>query len=120
MQATVFEKIGKNAITADDGKLIYNEISHALKGGHDVVLNFAHVEVFASPFFNAAIGRLVNDFSAEILNEKLHFVNLCALGSDILEQVIENAKEYYKEDAEKRAAIDAIVSDAMGADDEGA
>lgn len=53
--------IGANCITLDDGQQVYNAIHPELTAGHPVELDFDRVEIFASPFFNAAIGQLLKD-----------------------------------------------------------
>lgn len=67
----VKEIIGANCITMDQGEKIYQLIYPSLKEDTAVELDFSGIGVFASPFFNVAIGKLLKDFSREQLNRLL-------------------------------------------------
>jgi len=107
----VKELVGENAMTLDDGEAIYRQIHDPLTRGEIVELDFDGVEIFASPFFNAGIGRLLDDLQPDILNTRLIFQHMSALGDGVLRRVIANAKEYYAASPEHRQAIDRIVND---------
>lgn len=108
MRVGIREVAGENCITIEAGEEVYDVIHPELSGGSRVELDFAGVRVFASPFFNAAIGRLVEDLDAANLNRLLTVVNLAPDGRKILDRVIENAREYYGSPW-ARKAIDAIL-----------
>ena len=86
---------GENAITTEDGQTVYDRMTPELRANHSVVLDFSGVTVIASPFFNAAIGQLLKDFSADDLNRLLIVRNLVPAGVDVLVRVIENSRKYY-------------------------
>lgn len=111
MHIKVKELVGENAMTLDDGEAIYARIRAPLIHGETVELDFDGVQVFASPFFNAGIGRLLGDLTAETLNARLKFDHLSDFGARVLRRVIENAKDYYAAPADQRRAIDRIVHD---------
>src|SRR5882672_7658823 len=95
MRLTVRDVVGENAITLEDGQGVFDRIAPVLVSGQPVELDFAGVTVFASPFFNAAIGQLLKDLKPDDLNRLLHVLNLVPAGLDVVRQVIQNAKEYY-------------------------
>jgi len=95
MKCIVRETVGEDAITLDDGQKIHEQIKPELLTGHEVELDFDGVTVFASPFFNAAVGQLLKDLKAEDLNRLLRVQNLNPTGYDVLRRVIDNAKKYY-------------------------
>jgi hypothetical protein len=99
----VSELIGSYAITLEDGETIYSVIHPLLQSGNTIELDFQDVEIFASPFFNAAIGRLLAGFTADYLRAHLYPVNLLPVGEATLRRVIENAKEYYGSEAVQSA-----------------
>ncbi len=105
MQVIVRELVGGIAITLEDGQKVYDLIHPALVTDQDVDLDFAGVTIIASPFFNAAIGQLLQDIQPDALNRLLHFFNLTPAGAYTLRRVIENAKRYYA-DAHVREAVD--------------
>lgn len=97
--------IGRNCITIDQGERLYQQLSDALGRNERLELDFTGVLVCASPFFNAAIGQLLRDFSAEQLNEHLRLTHLSAQASALLTRVIQNSRQYYS-DPLLRAALD--------------
>ncbi len=92
MQYKVFELTGEHAITFDEGQKLYELLEEWLRAGHEVELNFAGVKIFAAPFFNAAIGQLYNEHSAEFLNCSLKITNLSSVGVVVLSRVSDNSK----------------------------
>ena len=60
MHINVKELVGENAMTLGDGEAIYARIHDPLIQGETVELDFDGVQLFASPFFNAGIGRLLS------------------------------------------------------------
>ena len=106
----IFQLIGKNCITMDQGETIYNKIYPILKSDKSISLNFVDVEVFSSPFFNRAIGRLLQDISPDDLNRNLKVTNLTSTGLDVLKKVVENSKKYYQNTAFKNS-VDQTLKD---------
>ncbi|MBI4653582.1 MAG: STAS-like domain-containing protein [Nitrospirae bacterium] len=108
MKVDVFKVTGENCITLEDGHKIFDMIHPELSAGRVVELDFENVKIFASPFFNSAIGRLLKDFKSEDLNRLLKITNLTPTGMSVLKRVIENAKEYYS-NPEMRKAVDDVL-----------
>lgn len=92
----VYEVIGKNAISMQSGDKIYQLINSNLENTESIILDFKNVELFASPFFNAAIGYLLKDMDIKELQAKLKFENLDEIGRNLLNLVISNALNFYK------------------------
>lgn len=109
MKLDVRDRIGEYAITLEDGQLIYELIHPELAAGHRVDLDFSGVEIFASPFFNAAFGQLVKDVSSDDLNRLLNIKGLVPEGASVLRRVIQNSKRYY-EDRRLRDAMNAALN----------
>lgn len=108
MKLIVYDLIGENCLTLDDGQKVYNLIHPELLAGRQVEIDFDKAKVFASPFFNAAIGRLLKDIKSEDLNRLLKVSNLVPAGYAVLKRVIENSKQYYSDD-NTRKAVDAVL-----------
>lgn len=100
--------IGQRCITSEDGQRVYDEVRLKLKAAEDVQLDFDGVTVFASPFFNFAIGQLYRDFSAEVLQKHLKAENLSSNGTMILNRVIRNSKAYYENPVHRKAVDEAM------------
>ena len=95
MMFKIVDIIGETCITVEDGERIFKLVHPELSQGREVTLDFTGVSIFASPFFNAAIGQLLRDMPAEFLKSHLHFEELTPHGNHVLIRVIENAKRYY-------------------------
>ena len=104
--------VGKNCITLDDGQLIYNLIHPQLLAGNSVELDFAGVDIFASPFLNAAIGQLLKDIPTETLNRLLILSNFNELGENLAKKIIKNAKEYYSNETIRKAVNEVLRQEA--------
>jgi hypothetical protein len=113
MNLQIRELVGSNCITLEDGQIVYDKIYPELKAGRAVELDFKDVKLFASPFFNGAIGQLFRDFSSDDLNRRLKMQGLTANGSIVLRKVIENAKVYYSSPQAKNA-IESVVDGREG------
>lgn len=95
MRVDVKREVGDTALTLEDGLKLYSIIKPALLKGQGVEIDFSGITLFASLFFNAAIGQLLRDFKPEALNTLLVIINLNASGLDTMKRSIENAKKYY-------------------------
>ena len=110
MKYDIHAIVGKNGMTSQDGQKVYDAIYPELKAGHQIELDFAEVEIFASPFFNFAIGQLLKDISTDYLNQLLKVSHLNPVGRNILKRVIENSKKFYS-NSETRKAIEKVLSE---------
>ena len=110
MTCNIYDIVGEYAITADGGQKVYDQIHPELLAGNAVELDFTGVKVFASPFFNFAIGQLLKDIAADNLNAKLKFTALNNNGQNVLERVIANAKRYYS-DPRYQEAVDTVLEE---------
>ncbi|MEL6326021.1 MAG: STAS-like domain-containing protein [Cyanobacteria bacterium J06626_23] len=110
MNVTVFEITGGYAIASDSGQQLYDRIYPQLQQSNPVTLDFADVTVFASAFFNFAIGQLLRDMSPADLNHLVKIENLSDHGKPILKRVIDNAKQYYS-DAQYQRAVDGALEE---------
>lgn len=108
MKLNVFELVGENCITLEDGQKIFDLIHPELSASNTVDLDFKDVKIFASPFFNAAIGRLLKDIKPDDLNRLLKITNIVPTGLAVLKRVIENSKEYYS-NPNVRKAVDEVL-----------
>ncbi|MBX9694016.1 MAG: STAS-like domain-containing protein [Cyanobacteria bacterium] len=99
--------IGDACLTSDDGLLIFDLLKQNLLVGNRVEVDFEGVEVVATPFFNAAFGRLVEQFSV-LVKESVHPVHLDDDGLELFDRVLDNAYRYYS-DPQYRAAITSVL-----------
>jgi hypothetical protein len=104
----IHEITGEYATDADSGQQVYDLIHSQLLCDQSVELDFSGVSVFASAFFNFAIGQLLKDLPSDRLNELLKITNLTPNGYSILKRVIDNAKHYYS-DVQYQKAVDTVL-----------
>lgn len=103
--------VGENAISMQSGTNLYEQMYGFLKSGEKIELDFASVQLFASPFFNASIGLLLKDFDVDVLQSQLKIVNLDKVGLQLLNHVITNAIKYYDKDSKIADAIKSTKND---------
>jgi hypothetical protein len=108
MKIIIKDMIGPRCIIKEDGQKIFDEIHALLKNGQTVILDFAGVSQFASPFFNFAIGQLLKDIRVEDLRRLLQVENLNGTGKLVVQRVIENAARYHS-DVDYQKIVDDIL-----------
>ncbi|MCY7322143.1 MAG: STAS-like domain-containing protein [Phormidesmis sp. CAN_BIN36] len=106
----IHEITGEFATDAENGQALYDLIYPELRAENSVKLDFSGVNVFASAFFNFAIGQLLSDITQDELNRLLQVENLNDDGRFTLKRSIDNAKEYYS-DAGYRKAVDSVIEE---------
>lgn len=109
MKIDILAFIGENCITIEDGNKLYTAIHSDLIKDHHIELNFTGVRIFASPFFNAAIGQLLSDINCEKLKNSLKISGLSEHGHHVLRRVIENSRMYYSNPRTKKVVDDIIM-----------
>jgi len=110
MKLKIRNLVGKNCMTREDGQKVYDLIYPRLLEGEFVELDFDGVVIFASPFFNVAIGQLLRDIDSDTLNKLLKPSHLNRLGLKILKRVIENSKWYYSSQNNQRI-VDEVLEE---------
>ena len=95
MRLSIKDQIGPRCIIKEDGQRIYDAIHGALQNGETVILDFKGVSQVASPFFNFAIGQLLNDIAEADMCRLLQIEYLNETGRLVVERVIENAAKYH-------------------------
>ena len=110
MKVNVFNLIGANCVTYGDGLRVYDLIHPELKRGRAVEVDFEGVRILVSLFVNAAIGRLLEDISADDLNRLLTISNLPPGGMGTLRRVIDTSDDYYHH-PQVRQALDRILTE---------
>lgn len=108
MKILAKEVVGKNAISMQSGSNLYEVMSKELLSGKVVEIDFAGVDLFASPFFNASVGLLLRDLTVDELKSRLKIVNLSDVGRHLLNHVITNAIQYYDSKTKTADALETI------------
>jgi len=83
-------------ISQKDGQKVYEKLVTAFRAHRVVNLSFADRENLIAAFLNVAIGQLYNgDFSEEFLKTHLIPVDITNDDREMLNVVIDNAKQYF-------------------------
>ncbi|MDR0894028.1 MAG: STAS-like domain-containing protein [Prevotellaceae bacterium] len=85
----------KQAVTPDEGELVYNEILPFLQRGETVALDFSGIELMTTAFLNVAIGSLYKNYSSETLSRLLQLDNLSQGDAIRVKRVTDTAKSFY-------------------------
>jgi len=93
----VYELTGRNAISMQKGDKVYQILIQNIQNNENTLLDFQDVSLFASPFFNAAIGHLLKDITLDQLLTYIRPINLNETGKELLNLVISNALSFYSE-----------------------
>lgn len=96
MKVKVFEIVGKYAVSMEKGSVLLARVNKVLETNSSIELDFAGVEVCATPFFNASISCLLSSRSITELQSVLSVVNITDVHRQLLNTSIANAIEYYK------------------------
>lgn len=112
MKIIAKEIVGENAISMQSGQHLYEKISKPLISGEEVEIDFQGVELFASPFFNASIGYLIQDIKVTDLQQRLKIINLSEVGRQLLNLVISNAIKYYERKGKAEEDLKIIIKNA--------
>lgn len=104
----IFDFCGLHCVTIEEGALLYKSILKALKDHERVYLDFEGVLVITSSFLNASVGRLIGKLKDEF-GMKIHLRNLEKRDVELIELVIENAKEHFGKSS-KEKQIETIIN----------
>jgi len=109
MKIQLADFIGQRCITVEQAEKLYNEIHPRLLSGEEVVINLDGVKTLLSLFLNNAIGPLFKDFDGTQLSKLLKFENLSESQQQTLDRVLDNAEEYHRNPARKKAVDEALA-----------
>ncbi|MBF0526106.1 MAG: STAS-like domain-containing protein [Deltaproteobacteria bacterium] len=101
--------IGPRCITAEQGRLLFDEVEPRLLAGESVIIDLEGVKTLLSLFLNHAIGPLLEHFDRHQLSELLSFANPSDSQILTLDRVLENAESYHRDPATK-AAVDEVLA----------
>lgn len=106
---SVRKQCGSHCVAPEDAESLFNQVSHLLKDGENVTLDFQGVETLASSFLNVAIGRLFGQFNPNFLEKHLQWSGVDRTDNQLIDLVIRNAVDHYKQDPVVQAQRDKIV-----------
>jgi hypothetical protein len=110
MLYNVYEITGQYAIAPNNGQELYEQIFPHLSEGKNIELDFSRVNIFATAFFNVAMGQLLKDLSRSDLNRQIQITGLSSDGQNILRRVMDNSERYYTQPS-YRQAVDSVMEE---------
>ena len=85
------------ALSSTNGNTIRNEVEKYINDFEKIILDFDGITLFATPFFNLAIGHFVLTLSPEKFLQKIECINLTSLGKETYDYSYNNACTIYNE-----------------------
>ncbi len=114
IKVSVFRIVGSPlCVASSDGQEVYERLNTAFEADRKVTLSFHNVTALTSAFLNAAIGQLYGTFSEDKIQSSLEMENMEKDDEDLLELVVENAKEYFKDPERFKQAIQETLNDVL-------
>jgi len=108
---SILEIVGSPiCVSEEDGQAVHDKIAPFIQDHKPVVISFAGVTDLISAFLNVAIGQLYGEFNEEQIRELLTVSDMEPDELDLLKQVNDNAKAYFK----NRQAYDQAWKDEVG------
>ena len=112
IKVSVFGIVGSPlCVASSDGQEVYERLNAAFEANRKVTLSFHNVTALTSAFLNAAIGQLYGTFSEDKIQASLEMENMEKDDEDLLERVVENAKQYFKDPERFNQAIRETLND---------
>jgi len=94
----LFEIVGSEyCVAAEDGQIVFEQISSALKDNVEVVISFNNIKRLTSAFLNVAIGQLYGVYAEELIKELLRVQDISEDNLILLKRVVDTAKLYFKD-----------------------
>ena len=103
----VSEFISRFCVTAEQGDKVFAAIEPTLLAGENVTLDFSGVTGLTALFLGNAIGRLLEHFDRNQLDQVLSFENADEWQAQVIEVTLRHAAAYHR-DPKARAIFDAV------------
>jgi STAS-like domain of unknown function (DUF4325) len=110
----IYDITGVMATDSESGQALHDLILPELQKGSTVNLDFTGVEIFATSFFNFAIGQLLASVSITTLRSQLHVHDLSEDGQAIFDRAVDFAQQYYSNE-KYRKAVDEVFEEQYAA-----
>ena len=104
---------GPICVSTDDGQKLYEKVASVIRDDTKIVLSFEQVKYLIPAFFNAAIGKLYEEFTEERINQSISFRDMPTGWEDLHRHLMDRAKDYF----ENREAYDRAWKEEMGEED---
>ena len=103
----VTEAVGSDiCVSSEDGAKVFEKLKVAMQTDRPVELDFSGVQIVISAFLNAAIGRLVEKSSKEMIRNRIEFTHIAQEDKDLIDRVLENAEGFYADPDQYRRALE--------------
>lgn len=98
-----------NAISYEDGHILFEKISNVLKNKGLVELDFSGIKSLTTAFLTASIGQLYEQYSDDVIDRTLTYKNLNDDYKEILHEVITRSKEFKNNSSAFEDIVDNII-----------
>ncbi len=94
---------GKNVVTRDDGRKIYDAITKHWKKAKNIIIDFSNLSIASVSFLDEAIGHLVFKYSIEDIVKKLSLNRIRKFDRALLNDIMASRIRQVKRDKKKAA-----------------
>ena len=98
-----------NAISYEDGNILFEKISNVIKNKGLVELDFSGIKSLTTTFLTASIGQLYEQYSDDIIDRTLTYKNLNDDYKEILHEVITRSKEFKNNSSAFEDIVDNMI-----------
>lgn len=103
------------ALAEDDGAALYDKIDNIISNGEPTEVDFEGIALFATPFFNTSIGRVILNYGVDRFDSLVKVVNLDELGIETYEHSRANAISYIEKKQSSQGIEKAVLNNIEGA-----
>lgn len=107
----IVKKCGPHCVGIEEGESLFNEIFPILNAGNRVILDFKEVLTITSSFLNASIGKLFGQLKNGTFEDRIRWDNLDENDQQLIQLVIENAKEHFSKTKKGKELEEDIIKD---------
>ena len=109
-QIKVLEICGQNCAGLQRGEVLSGKLAPALASKSDVILDFTGLKTVTSSFLNVAIGRFFGGPEGAAVESQINWVGIDEDTKAIIQIVIDNAKQFFRNDKDQQETHDDIAS----------
>lgn len=104
VEVKVKDVCGPHCVGIEDGAKVFERVLPILQSGGNICLNFKDVLTITSSFLNASIGKLYGYFNESDLQERFRWKNTDKTDDQLIQLVINNAREHFAKGRKARQA----------------
>lgn len=114
MRIQLFETIGSECVSLDQGEKVYDLLLGELKEKNTVEVDFQGVQTLFSPFLMGCLGKLLGHFEKDVLMQRLAFCNISPDHLKAVNEFIDRAEARSTEQGDLQTMKELFEEDELG------